>query len=236
MDILAQVVGNALLTSAILAGLAFLARSIIERWLSRNLERYKADLEAQKAEQLEKIRVDFGLAAFEHETRFARLHEKRVEVVQELYGKLVDIENCFEPELAFNMSINKPTRRETLAAINDSGRECIDYFEKHRFYFDLDLCARIRSLQRKYESAWRELLIADQMSIPADSIHDDASREVKAVEQQHWHKASEIFEGAKQLRIDLETELRALLSGKGQLPMSTGHAVDRLGAQDVSSQ
>jgi len=70
------------LVSAIFTGvLAFAAQKIIERWLSRSLEKFKVDLQ---------------LAAFEHQTRFTDLHKRRAEAIAEIYKRLARAEKILQ--------------------------------------------------------------------------------------------------------------------------------------------
>lgn len=62
--------GNA----AVLLVLGFLGRSLMSSVLAKDIEKFKADLH---------------VAAIEHEVRFSKLHEKRAEVLAELYKLLV---------------------------------------------------------------------------------------------------------------------------------------------------
>lgn len=47
-------------TAGVLAALGFVARSLIERWLSRNLEKYKAELQAASDRELERLRAELA--------------------------------------------------------------------------------------------------------------------------------------------------------------------------------
>jgi len=51
----------------------------------RDIERLKADL----ARDTEVARAQLSAIAFERQTRFSRLHERRVEVIADLYRRLV---------------------------------------------------------------------------------------------------------------------------------------------------
>jgi hypothetical protein len=102
--------------------LGFLARSLIQSLLAKDLKRFETDLQTTAALQLErqksdlKAQADTSLerlrselkaqgdasieqlktrlqqATIEHQVRFAKLHEKRAEVIAEVYERLVDAE------------------------------------------------------------------------------------------------------------------------------------------------
>jgi hypothetical protein len=69
--------------AAILAVLGFLARSLINSWLAKDLEKFKFELKSASDTAFESLKSDLQRAAFEHQVRFSKLHEKRAEVIAE---------------------------------------------------------------------------------------------------------------------------------------------------------
>jgi hypothetical protein len=80
-------------TSIILVVLGFIGRSIIQRWIERDLDKYKAELELSNAKDLERLRADLQITAFEYQTRFASLHQERAKVLDKLYKLLSEVES-----------------------------------------------------------------------------------------------------------------------------------------------
>ncbi len=68
--------------------LVFIGKLVISQQLARDLEKFGAE----QVKALEEQRTELRRIGFEHETRFSRLHERRVEVVGELYKRLVKTE------------------------------------------------------------------------------------------------------------------------------------------------
>lgn len=66
-EILVAALTNAFFTGCVLAALAFLGRSIIERWITRDLERYKAELQVANIAEIEKLRAELKLDALKRE-------------------------------------------------------------------------------------------------------------------------------------------------------------------------
>jgi hypothetical protein len=195
-QILAATLFNAVFTAGALTALGFVARSIIQRWIDKDLASHKAKLQAANDKELEKLRTELRLAAFRHELRFTKLHEKRLEVVAGLYEKLVDLDRAYWPETQFNLE--KPSLKETVNAINEAGWEFWEYFDKHRIYFSSSLCGKLEDLRQKYVVVWRELKKSEVLPELGEK-------------QQHWLNAKELIEQTIQLKTDIETEFRLLL-------------------------
>jgi len=163
VQILVAALTSSAFTTGALGGLAFLGRSIILRWLSKDLEKYKAELQAANDRELERLRTDLKLATFEHETRFAELHKERAKVIVELYRRLMQIQYSlnslaeekeipiFEPE---EVKDKEEIARESLIEFGK-------YFVDHRLYFTESLCGTIEKFRSQSGETWLELLIVN---------------------------------------------------------------------------
>ena len=78
-------------TVAIVVGLGYLARSLIERWINMNLEKHKAELQAEYIRELERLRTELRISTFEHETRYSKLYEKQADVIAEFYKQVAQL-------------------------------------------------------------------------------------------------------------------------------------------------
>lgn len=105
MDVWKEILVNLGTNAAMLVVLGFLARSLLNTWLTKDVKRFEADLKASADSELEhlkyelKSKADASIAqlkshlqqtATEHHVRFSKLHEKRAEVIGEVYARLVD--------------------------------------------------------------------------------------------------------------------------------------------------
>ncbi len=96
MDLLTQII-VAVLTSSAVAGAVvvaggFLVKSIIDRWITMSLKRYETSLQMS----LESYKTSLQQSASEHQTRFTKLHEKRAEVIDELYKRMARVQRNFD--------------------------------------------------------------------------------------------------------------------------------------------
>jgi hypothetical protein len=111
-----------------IAGLSFLARSIVLQYFSKDLERFKSTL---------------AMAAYEHQIRFSRLHEKRAKVIEETYANLVDL---YDVSIRFLDRFPYKQREEATAIVQDvlkATSRFMTHFERHRIYFDSEVSGKI---------------------------------------------------------------------------------------------
>ena len=64
-------------------------KNSIKNEYDEKLETHKAQLKAQADIESERLRSQLSIAATEHQVKFSSLHDKRAEVIAELYGLLV---------------------------------------------------------------------------------------------------------------------------------------------------
>jgi phosphate/sulfate permease len=64
-------------------------KSSIKHEYDEKIETHKAQLKAQSDLEAERLRSQLNIASIEHEVKFAGLHNKRAEVIAELYSLLV---------------------------------------------------------------------------------------------------------------------------------------------------
>ena len=111
--------------------------------LSRDLEKFKADLSAKHDMEIERLRNDLRIAASEHETRFTRLHETRAEVIAELYKRLVHAHEAFDAYLSKVRFAGEPDDAQRIGEAARYAHELAGYFLEKRIYFDEELCGDI---------------------------------------------------------------------------------------------
>jgi hypothetical protein len=82
--------------AALIAALAFLARSITLHWLGKELELHKARIAADAQLAVEEFKGELSMHALEHQVRFQALHANQVAAIEALYVKLVEIRYLVE--------------------------------------------------------------------------------------------------------------------------------------------
>jgi hypothetical protein len=148
--------GNA----ALLIVLAFLARSLIQTWLAKDvkkfetdlqtaatfqLERHKSDLKAQGDTSIEQLKSRLQQATIEHQVRFAKLHEKRAEVIAQVYERLVDAEQegkQFTTVESYMAGTDEQTKARQ--KVQSTMYELSLLIEKRHIYLPAQMCASLK--------------------------------------------------------------------------------------------
>jgi len=73
-----------------------LAGALPGQLVSNNLEQYRSQLERDRGAELERLRATLQRIAIENQVRFSRLHDRRAEIIAEVYAKLDDLHHAFK--------------------------------------------------------------------------------------------------------------------------------------------
>ena len=87
-DILRTLGGMAILVAA----LTWLSKSLLTAFISKDLERFKSNLQASSQVNIESFKATLQIEAQRHAVTYTALHSKRVELVAELYSRIVELE------------------------------------------------------------------------------------------------------------------------------------------------
>ena len=104
--------------------------------------------------EIERLRADLRIESFEHETRFAKLHEKRAEVIAELYRMLVAADRAMIALLSPMQFAQGPSEMERQA---EAGKCCDGFnrfFLENQIYLDENLCTKLEDFNKKLWEAW----------------------------------------------------------------------------------
>jgi len=193
---------------ALVAVLGWLSKSLISQLLAKDIESFKIALKSESESASEKLRHELEKAMIEHQVRFSKLHEKRAEVIAELYSLLVqaywDLQSFVSPaEWA-----GEPNKQEKFASAMNSVAAFYHFFDKHRIYIPEGLCAQIDEFVREM----RKRAIGFGVYVE----YNDESLPPQAMERKHnaWTDAWEYFEKkVPDAKNALENELRTILGG-----------------------
>ena len=201
-SILVALGGNA----ALLLVLGWLARSFGTQLLSKDLEKFKAGLVSATSEASERLRHELQIVSLEHSVRFSKLHEKRAEVIGELYALLVEVQWAGQSLVALAEFGGEPTKQEKYAtALNKSG-EFFRAFDKNRIYLPESVCAQID----EFLKGMRTRVI--QFGVYTH-VNEHAPDHVFKQKLDVWMKSSEYFDNEVPIaRQALEKELRSMLA------------------------
>jgi hypothetical protein len=194
--------GNA----ALIAGIAWLARSIIQNWLAKDVEAFKAALVQQAAKENERLRHDLHTQAIEHQVSFSKLHERRAEVVAEAYAKLVEAYWALQSFASVVEWSEEPSKLDKYKEAMNKSTDYFRYIDKNRIFLPAPLCGQLDTFMQDMRSeavgfgVW---------------VQTEAQQQGRFVKEKFdaWQRAWTYFENeAPQARALLEDELRAILS------------------------
>lgn len=183
--------GNA----AVLLILGFLGRSLINNALSKDLEKFKGQLQ---------------LAATEHEITFRRLHERRAEVVADLYRLLV--EATWEAESFANPVefTDEPDKKQKYIAAQNAIAAYFRFFDQHRIYLSPDLCNTLEKFAREI----REPVLRFGMWVRYENPEGQTAILKNDAWDAAWKKTKEEI---PKLREAIEKEFRVLLGSSASV-------------------
>ena len=171
-----------------------LLRRLIDQWFDRGMERFRIEAQAIQDMEVERLRNQLQVAAFEHQTRFARLHERRFRVLQQTYVRLVIAQRAFASWTAIFQMGGEPQMDEKAKLATEAGNRLIDYFEINRIWLPGDLCDEIA----KFTQVLREVALDFSMR---DAVGRDT-----------WKKVSKVMsEDLPTLRRSIEMRCRLLI-------------------------
>ncbi len=180
MDVLkelATILGG---TAMAVAALAWLAKSLVTHFLSKDFEKHRDNLAAQSALQLEQLRSEFARQALEHEVRLRRVDEKVAEHLAEIYQRLFRLYEAVSSLVRIVEWSDEPSKEEKLKAAAQVNREFWDYFLPNRIYVPPKLFERIRAVADK---------LADVSNEFGRGLRREAKGMISHEEEDHWTKA-----------------------------------------------
>ena len=105
---------------------AFVARSLFSQYLTRDIERFKMQLTTTHSAEIERLKAELSAEESVHD----RLHERRLLIIEEAYGRLAAADIAFR--LAFappGWAATNESRQEQFSEAREKARAFIQYFE-----------------------------------------------------------------------------------------------------------
>jgi hypothetical protein len=131
---------------ALCGAAAWLTRSLIQHFLSKDLEKFRLELRTQHDVELERAKSDLQRLFREHEIRFSHLHEKRAEIIAELYQLTVETNDA--AEACVETFKEKPDKRRFDLAKQaiDRGDKLAEFVIRNKIYFSKHLARELEEL------------------------------------------------------------------------------------------
>lgn len=153
MNTLQTVIALIFVPSSIVAGVVFILRKFFEQALSRDIEKYKANLQIEFEHSKMRLENQLQTTYFEFQTKFASYHGKQAEVIGELYGMLNETEWTVEQLVHPGQSGGGRSITERVLETDGKCVELSRYFSKHRIYLEDDACKKMDTIVAGFRMA-----------------------------------------------------------------------------------
>jgi len=184
--------------TAFISGLiAYLGRKIIDNYFSRGVEKYKTELEKIK---------------FEHEVKFAKLHEERALVIKELFSKLVTAENSFGSFVAIFEPVGQLPKEEKGKIAAEDFNNFVEYYRLNEIYFSDEISELFYKIINEIRDAWYKFVMYPSYKKTEHFLPDPQLAELEKKKIDNWIAAWKTTkEDLPPLKKKLKRELQKLL-------------------------
>lgn len=183
-----KVVFSTIELAAVVGVVGWLARSIILHLLSKDVEKFKSSLQIESQLELANLKASLESKAFEHQVRFSRLHERRAEIVGQLFAKIVALNKASSDFVRWFQNAGEIEKKDRLKNLWKTVDDFSVYFEKHSIYFEREVCEIILSFKDKLSIACTMLVSFVQereaVELNYDQIYIEWDKAMKMMEQE----------------------------------------------------
>lgn len=129
------------ITAIFSVALVFIIRKLIEQFFTRDLEKFKSELEKE---------------VIRHKTQFETLHTERAVVIKETYKRIVKTQRAFESLINPLQLGGELTEEEKTKQLVEKSNDLFDYYAENRLFFGEELAQEIDTLLKKFMGIWRQ--------------------------------------------------------------------------------
>lgn len=222
-DILRTLGGMTILVAA----LAWLSKSLLTNLLSKDVERFKSELQASGQRSVESFKASLQIEAHRNAVEYSALHAKRAELISELYARCVSLytqifglsrelgarevraehyakyeaKHAQPWELEEGIHTLSPDEEVKAKALHEDYKDFMRFYRERKIYFSEDICQLIESFATT----------AGYLGVMYQNVairDDDNQPYVNPLVLKTWEKTGE---QAPKLLATLENEFRSLL-------------------------
>jgi hypothetical protein len=145
MDTTIAVLNSGTFITAFIATLGWVLRSSIKKLLDQNLANYKSELALKNDTSLELFKSTLNLALKRDEVSIQWLHQKRANMIQDLYSALVDLGDATQLALFFKAPSDPKKEREEIETAYQRVQETYVSYRKARILFTEGTCTKMKA-------------------------------------------------------------------------------------------
>jgi hypothetical protein len=112
---------------------------VTRKWINNTLERSNLRLRADRSADSERRISEFHSVLRIEEFRLSRLHERRVQVIDELYAKLIEAFARAKSYLAIMEYKGEPSTKEKRDQLGIQMEAFLEFYAKHKIYLSFEL-------------------------------------------------------------------------------------------------
>jgi hypothetical protein len=202
---IAKTVGT---SGVIVAAITYLAKSLWGHWLTSDLEKHRASLRLENETKIEQLKAELSRVALEHEVKFSRVHDRRAEVIADIYKRLYHVVRDFKSLTAMMEFSGEPSKEEKRKTAIASYNNLAPFFCENRIYLEEEVCKLMESFLRKIRDVnalWQKELRSQQRTEPP--------------KEDYWMQAEEAMEKETPIIFSsLEQTFRSILGVPCELP------------------
>jgi hypothetical protein len=134
-----QIIAITLTPVLVLGVLGFLMKILLQSGINRELERFKSELEIHR---------------FQFQTRFSLIHERRMEILGEIYSHVDATERALSDLTNPTQWNDGHTREEKKQVAQSTGMNMTNYYNSKKIYLEEKLCTQIDQVLKLMNEAW----------------------------------------------------------------------------------
>jgi len=136
-------------SAVLITALGFFSKALVKQLLEKDIEEFKNSLK---------------IATVEHEIIFSRLHDKKIEIISDLYASLKEVLLKARDYVEVLGYQGQPTRKEKRTALYEAVNAFAIKFEKNKIWLEEELSKKIESLYTELIKPARELIAEEMLS------------------------------------------------------------------------
>ncbi len=177
--------------------LVLLGRKLIDNSFSKNLEKYKAELEKQR---------------YEHQIKYSTLHEARAMVIRDLFTKIVKAEKSMSSLVAIFEPVGQPPKEEKAKIAATDFNNLADYFTENEIYLSERVAGLFNKVSSNIRDAWYEFMKYPSYKQTPNYFLNPEIVKVEQEKIKSWGEAwKKMREDLPPLKNELKKELQKIL-------------------------
>ncbi len=163
------------------------------------LETLKVQLKAQADVEIEKLKSEFSIAAAKNQFRFSKLHEKRAEIIAEVYASLGEAITCLMEYTKAFEPVGGASREERRKSAVDAGNGFAKLYAAKQIFIPESTATKLDEINQELKSLFLQFAYGVDMIRSEDNY-------IK------WEKvAGKVEKLSKTALRELERDFRSLL-------------------------